>query len=65
MSVADALRREGIQIGEEKGLEKGLEKGREEVVKNMLLKGLDINMISEITNLSIDRINEIKNSLDK
>jgi predicted transposase/invertase (TIGR01784 family) len=81
MSIADSFRREGIQIGEkkgiqrgreegiqigeEKGLEKGLEKGKEEIVKNMLLKGLDAQFISEITSLSVEKINEIKNSLDK
>jgi predicted transposase/invertase (TIGR01784 family) len=69
MSIAQALREEGLEKGLEKGreegLEKGLEKGREEVVKNMLSKGLDITTISELTNLSIEKIEEIKNSLDK
>jgi predicted transposase/invertase (TIGR01784 family) len=77
MSIADSFRREGIQIGEKKGIqigeqrgeEKGLEKGKEEerlnLVKNMLLKGLDAQFISEITSLSVEKIEEIKNSLDK
>jgi predicted transposase/invertase (TIGR01784 family) len=69
MSVADALKREGkeegIQIGEEMGLERGKEEERLNLVKNMLLKGLDVATISELTNISIDRINEIKNSFNK
>lgn len=37
------------------------EKGREEVAKRMLAKGLDIQLIAEMTGLSVARINRLKN----
>ena len=55
---------EGIEKGIEQGLEQGLEQGKKEankqVVISMLNKGLDINTISEYTELDIDIINKIK-----
>jgi len=50
------VRKEGL----EKGMEIGLEKGKQEVAKTMLKKGLSIEMIVEITGLSIAEINAIK-----
>jgi len=64
---------EGLQKGMSQGLEKGRKEGREEgreegakltkieVAKTMLVKGLDINLISQISELSIDEIMELKN----
>jgi hypothetical protein len=54
----------GLEIGREEGLEKGLEKGREEglqkkqleIAQNMLTDGLDVNLISRYTGLSLARI---------
>ena len=55
---------QGIEKGIEQGLEQGLEQGKKEankqVVISMLNKGLDINTISEYTELDIDIINKIK-----
>ena len=49
----------------EQGLEKGIEKGSKEksmeIAKNMLNKNMDIDLISELTNLSSKEIEEIKN----
>ena len=63
-------RQEGMEKGREEGMEKGMEKGREEgrqeerqqVVANMLKKQADIAFISEVTGLSQDEINKLKNS---
>ena len=50
--------------GLEKGMQKGIEKGKNEeklsIVRNMLDKGLDIALISEITGLSVSEIRKIK-----
>ena len=50
--------------GLEKGMQKGIEKGKNEeklsIVHNMLDKGLDIALISEITGLSVSEIRKIK-----
>lgn len=46
-------------ISQEK-YEEGFEQRNIEIAKNMLNKNLDINLISEITSLSIEKINELK-----
>lgn len=50
--------------GVEKGIKKGIEKGKNEekllIVRNMLSKGLDVDLISEITGISVAEIQEIK-----
>ena len=54
----------GMQKGTEQGLEQGLEQGQllkqQEIARNMINKNYDVNTISEITNLSIDEINSLK-----
>ncbi|MCM1370470.1 MAG: transposase, partial [Clostridium sp.] len=55
---------EGMKNGMEKGIEKGIEKGSSnkaiEIAKNMLNKNFDLKTISEITNLSISEIENLK-----
>ena len=56
------------RIGKEEGLKEGLKEGEEkgkmkrniEIAKNMLKKGLDIILISEISGLSIEEIKKLK-----
>jgi predicted transposase/invertase (TIGR01784 family) len=56
-------RAEGIDIGMERGMEKGMEKGIEqsqkEFVKKFLEKGMTIEKIADLTELSIGRIKEL------
>ncbi|SHG60410.1 conserved hypothetical protein (putative transposase or invertase) [Ornithinibacillus halophilus] len=51
----------------DKGVEKGIEKGKliekEKVIIKMLLKGASIEFISEVTGVSIEEINKLKNEL--
>ena len=64
---------EGMEKGMEKGLEIGMEKGiakgiREKAVKAAragLLRGLDIELISELSGLTIDEITTLKNDQNK
>lgn len=44
----------------DQGIEKGIEKGKWEVVKNMLQKGLSIDVIEEITGFTSDKIRQFK-----
>ena len=54
---------EGISLGIEQGIEKGIQKNKIEIIKNMLDKNLDINLITKITGLSIEKIDKIKNEI--
>ncbi|MGE5340948.1 MAG: hypothetical protein ACM3SY_05635 [Candidatus Omnitrophota bacterium] len=40
------------------GMEKGIEKAKQEVILNSLHAGLSIDLISEITGISIEKIQE-------
>ena len=54
---------EGMKIGIEKGKLEGIKEGRHaeqiSMAKNMKSKNMDINLISEITGLSIDEIRKL------
>jgi len=61
--VSDALEdgykggfEDGLEKGIEKGIEKGLEKGIEKTARAMLKIGMEIELISQITGLSIEEI---------
>ncbi|PPS22621.1 Rpn family recombination-promoting nuclease/putative transposase [Brachyspira murdochii] len=55
--------REGIEQGIEKGIEQGIEKGIEKekysLARNMKNKNMDLNLISELTGLSIKEIEKL------
>ena len=54
----------GIEIGRQQGREQGIKRGEWEkqiaIAKNMLNKNLDIQLIAEVTGLSITQIKNIK-----
>jgi len=53
----------GIKEGEEIGLKKGEEKNKLRVALNCLIKGMDIETISDITDLPVERIELLKTAL--
>ena len=55
-----AIADRGLEKGLERGMKKGIEKGKEQVVKNMLKKGVDIDFIMEVTDLSKEKIESLK-----
>ena len=61
--MQNSLIREAEDSGYEKGIKLGEEKGKIKMVKNMLNEKIDINTISKISNLSIEKINKIKKNL--
>ena len=50
---------EGFVEGMEKGMEKGKAKERADTAQKMKIKGLDLNLISDITGLSIEEIKRL------
>ena len=64
ISALNQAERKGMEKGIKKGLEKGMEKGKKEkaieIAKSLLDIGLDVEMISTTTGLTIDEINSIK-----
>jgi predicted transposase/invertase (TIGR01784 family) len=55
----------GVKEGEEIGLKKGEEKNKIRVALNCLMKGMDIETISEITDLPVDRIELLKTAVQE
>lgn len=55
--------REGEQRGKQEGLREGEQRGRIETAKAMLAKGMEITLISEITNLSETQLLQLKDGL--
>jgi len=48
---------------EQKGIEEGKNEAKEEIANNLLVNNMDIDFISKITGLSVERIEEIKKGL--
>jgi len=55
-------KQEGIEQGIKEGVQQGIQQKETEIILNMLNKGMDINLISEITGLSIEKIKQINSS---
>ena len=49
----------GLEEGKEKGIKEGIQQKAIETAKNMLNKGLDIELISECTGLDIKEIEKL------
>ena len=58
-SAKNIAREEGREEGLKEGLDKGLKEGKIEIAKNMLKEGLDINLISKLSGLSVKEIEEL------
>lgn len=52
-----------INEGIEKGRKEGIEKGKIEVVKKSIQKGLDNEIIADITGLTIEKIELIREAI--
>ena len=56
-------KQEGLREGKQEGLLEGEQKGRIETAKAMLAKGMEMTLISEITNLPEAQLLQLKNAL--
>lgn len=61
--LGEMLINEGIEKGLEKGRKEGIEKGKIEVVKKSIQKGLDNETIADITGLTIEKIELIREAI--
>ena len=63
-SRISSAERKGLERGMKKGIEQGIEQGENnksiEIAKNMLNKNMNINIISEVTGLSKEEIENLK-----
>jgi predicted transposase/invertase (TIGR01784 family) len=57
--------KKGKEIGMKEGVKEGEEKNKIRVALNCLMKGMDIEMISEITDLPVERIELLKTAVRK
>ena len=56
-------RKEELEYAKELGYTSGINKGIEQTAKNMLNKNMDISIISEITGLSKEEIQKLKENI--
>lgn len=61
--LGEMLINEGIEKGLEKGRKEGIEKGKIEVVKKSIQKGLDNETIADITGITIEKIELIREAI--
>jgi predicted transposase/invertase (TIGR01784 family) len=66
--ILEILQRQGMKKGMEKGIEKGIEKGKKigkiDDAQRMILRGIDLKLIQEVTSLSMERLTEIREKID-
>ncbi|WP_439256927.1 hypothetical protein [Lonepinella sp. BR2271] len=64
-SLLTSAETRGIRQGLQQGLEQGLQQGRLEGLKdgarNMLARGLDVQLISEVLGLPVDEVKKLMN----
>ena len=63
LALKEEAKKDGIKIGIEQGIEQGIVQGslseKHKIAKSMLEKDMDINLISELTNLSKEEIEKL------
>ena len=52
------------EIGRQKGIQEGSIKSREKIAKKMLAKGFEIGTICDLTDLTPDELEQLRNRLD-
>ena len=55
-TAIDEAREEGIEKGLEQGLERGRYEGQLEMIRKMLSKGLSLEVVSDVTGLSLEEL---------
>ena len=55
---------EGLEQGLERGIERGVEQEKRDVALRMLRKGMDLELIAQLTELSIDQIKQLQSSAE-
>ncbi|KYD05537.1 hypothetical protein B4102_3261 [Heyndrickxia sporothermodurans] len=60
LKLPNSYYEKGIERGFEKGIKKGIARGIEKIVTEMLKNGLSAKYISELTNISEEKVKEIQ-----
>ena len=64
MIAKKRAKEEGVQEGLKKGMQKGLKEGMQKeklnIAKNLLLANVDVNIIAQTTNLSVEQIENLR-----
>ena len=55
-TAIDEAREEGLEQGLEQGLERGRHEGQLELIRKMLSKGLSLEVVSDVTGLSLEEL---------
>ena len=55
-TAIDEAREEGLEQGLEQGLERGRHEGQLEMIRKMLSKGLSLEVVSDVTGLSVEEL---------
>ena len=55
-TAIDEAREEGLEQGLEQGLERGRHEGQLELIRNMLSRGLPLEVVSDATGLSLEEL---------
>ena len=55
-TAIDEAREEGLETGLERGLERGRHEERLELIRKMLSKGLPLEVVSDVTGLSLEEL---------
>lgn len=64
MLFAEYDREEELRIAREEALEDGIEKGIENVAKEMLRKGAEVDFVSGVTKLEKEKIMELQKEIN-
>jgi predicted transposase/invertase (TIGR01784 family) len=62
-TIADSYIEEGMQKGVQQGIQQGVQQTTHSIATNMLKNGMDVLLISDITDLSIKQIKQLKKDL--
>ena len=54
------LFQEGFELGFKLGFKLGLEQKAQEIARNMLMKGFDIALIVEVTDLTVEQVQKLQ-----
>ena len=64
MSLMEEFGRSKYEAGEQKGEKRGIVKARQEIAENLLNEGLPMELISQVTDVSVGRL-ELLNYCEK
>ena len=65
MTMRQQLEQRGEQRGLKQGIEQGIEQRNEAIARNALQQNADVEFVSKITGLSLDKVKDIKTKTDE